>query len=128
MPIKTKRKKIKLPFFTFQVVTGWEATPLTAAQKKKRRADREKARQEQAKEAQRHLQAHASRQPVKKQAEPTTSPARPVGAAGHGPAKTRTRSSGNLCGQPTKQGGTCKRVVTNVPCPDHPAGKPKGSR
>lgn len=128
MPIKTKRKKIKLPFFTFQVVTGWEATPLTAAQKKKRKADQEKARQEQAREAQKHLQAHMSRQ-EKKQPAATVKQPRSVGAAGHGPAKARTtRGSGNLCGQPTKQGGSCKRVVTNVPCPDHPAGKPKGAR
>ena len=128
MPIVTKRKKVRLPFFTFQIPVGWEAKPLTAAEKKRRKADKEKERQERAEEAQKHLQAHMSRQPAKP--EPTQPrPAKPVGAAGYGPAKTRaTRSAGNLCGQPTKRGGTCKRVVTNVPCPDHPAGRPKGRK
>lgn len=128
MPIVTKRKKVRLPFFTFQMPVGWEAKPLTAAEKKRRKADKEKARKERAEEAQRHLQAHASRQPDKATAT-QAKPPKPVGAAGYGPAKTRSaRPSGNLCGQPTKQGGTCKRVVTNEPCPIHPAGKPKGRK
>ncbi len=128
MPVTKKRKKVKLPFITFQVVTGLEVKPLTAAEKKRRKADREKARQERAKEAQRHLQAHMSRQPATKAQAAAKAP-KPVGAAGYGAAKTKTArkpaAAGQLCGQPNKTtGGTCKRRVATKPCPDHPAGRP----
>lgn len=138
MPVTTKRTKVKLPFITFQVVTGWEVKPLTAAQKKKRKDDRAKAKEqrakdrlEQAKVAQVHVEQHAKAQAKRSAAKPVTQSS--VGAAvlppkgRTAPAKKATRA-GQLCGQPTKSGGTCKRVVTNVPCPEHPAGRPKGSK
>lgn len=135
MPVTTKRKKVKLPFFTFQVPVGWEAKPLTPAQKKARKVAKEKARREAAKAAQQQVQAHTTAQQAAKKTPPA--PARPpratVGAAVLPPTgraapakKAPARRSGQLCGQPTKAGGTCRRVVTTVPCPEHPAGRPTG--
>ncbi len=136
MPITTKRKKVKLPFFTFQVPVGWEAKPLTAAQKKKRKADKQKARQEAAKAAQQQVQAHTTAQQAAKKTAPARAKSAPrptVGAAVLPPTgraapakKAPAPRSGQLCGQPTKSGGTCRRVVATVPCPEHPAGRPGG--
>ena len=140
MPVTTKHKKVKLPFFEFQVPVGWKATPLTPAQKKKRRADKEKARQAAAKAAQKEIQEHekakraaaAKAAPAKSAAQPQAAPAGPrstVGAAvmpKPGRAAPTKKPTGKLCGQRTADGGTCKRVVTTVPCPKHPQGRPAG--
>lgn len=137
MPVTKKRKKIKLPFITFQVVTGLEA--LTEAQRKKRRADKAKAREaratarrEQAKVASVHVQQHTKAQAARKGApapQAAPAPRSTVGAAvmpkpGRA-APTKRAASGQLCGQPNKTtGGTCKRRIATKPCPDHPAGRP----
>lgn len=133
--VTTRRKRIRLPFLVVHVPVGWEVKPLTAAEKKAR----QKKREDEAKKAKEQVEQHAKAQqrPAKKAAAPkATPPAQsgaqwPYGQQGPAPAKKAAKGksrSGQLCGQPLKRGGgTCKRVVTNVPCPEHPAGKPRAT-